>query len=111
MKISFKNENETNMLTDIQKFKEFIASRLQSEKCEEYSSHRRSMTPDGNMDLYKGKKSTGIGNYININILNLLTMWISLLLNKMVIIYCLKHMTITLGPGREKQKCIIVRSL
>lgn len=57
MKISFKNENETNIFTDIQKFKEFIASSLQSEKCEEYSSHRRSMTPDGNMDLYKGKRA------------------------------------------------------
>ena len=74
MKISFKNENETNIFIDIQKFKEFIASMLKSEKCEEHSSHRRCMTPDGNMDLHKGKKNTGMGNYINTNILKLLTM-------------------------------------
>lgn len=69
------------------------------------------MTPDGDMDLHRGKKNTGMGNYINTNILTLLTLCMSLCLNKMVIIYCVKHMTITQGPGREKQKCIIVRSL
>ena len=73
MKISFKNENETNIFIDIQKFKEFIASMLQSEKCEEHSSHRRSMTPDGTLDLHKGTKSPGTGTYINTNISKLLT--------------------------------------
>ena len=82
VKISFKNENETNVFIDIQKLKEFIASTLQSEKCEKHSSHRRSMTPDGDMDLHRGKKSTGTGNYINTNILMLLTLCMSLLLEQ-----------------------------
>ena len=53
-----------------------------TQKCEKHSSHRRSMTPDGDMDLHRGKKSTGTGNYINTNILMLLTLCMSLLLEQ-----------------------------
>lgn len=53
------------------------------EKCEKHSSHRRSMTPDGDMDLHRGKKNTGMGaTATNTNILTLLTLCMSLLLEQ-----------------------------